>query len=280
MPRSITQALVAIAVLGMLGAVAASVVIVVRDERAADERRAQREEREARRAAREATREARPTRTPTPRPRPTATVTPTPDPRPSWMIAETNSSELDLPGRFYASQGREHHAVSFSDHTPTPFCPGVINAAPGASPAPYCYASNPPSSGIHLQEEQAVDVGGGVLMNIPPEPGLYRRGTKIPRDAIPALLERGGVYVGYNCGGNELECLGVVESLSSVVQELVYDEGLPVVMAEDSDLPPHYVALASWTRVYEYPYALYSLELSRRFIVVHACRFDPDGACG
>ena len=62
-----------------------------------------------------------------------------------------------------------------------------------------CYNSNPPSSGKHLNVQRNVDVGGGIIMNIPADPDVYPDDVEMPRDAIPHILEHAGVFVGWNC---------------------------------------------------------------------------------
>ena len=84
----------------------------------------------------------------------------------------------DLPGRFVFTQGRQHTGAWPLDAAARiPFClDDEIEDT--------CYASNPPTSGLHMPVARNVLVGGAVI-NLPPEPGVYD--VEIPREAIPHL---------------------------------------------------------------------------------------------
>ncbi len=173
----------------------------------------------------------------------------------------------DLPGRFVATQGRRHTGAWPLDASARiPFCPeGDIADA--------CYASNPPTSGLHAPVARGVVIDGAVI-NLPPEPGIYD--VMIPREAIPHLQEHAGVYVGYNCGADA--CDAAVEQMRTLVkQELSL--GARVIMSPDSDLVEDTIGLASWTRFDTFAAEAYTDGRVRSFIKAHSCRFDPEGFC-
>jgi hypothetical protein len=186
------------------------------------------------------------------------------------LIAGLSPSELaerhsgaDLPGWFIPSQGRQH----VEPGTEVPFCPeGQISNE--------CYATNPPTSGLHLDVARDVVLPDGNVVNIPPDPGIYA--FSIPRESIPHIQEHAGVYVGYNC--LDAECEDAVFRLHGVVQQEL-SLGARVVMAPSRDLFPGIVALASWTRLDIIKVPDYSDERVREFIRAHSCRFDPEGFC-
>ncbi len=105
--------------------------------------------------------------------------------RPGFRQAEQDQS-TNIPGTYVPSQGRNHFPGGLGGHLMTPFCVGVPSSesarlsllgngrasAPGSgnttpTVTTQCYASNPPSSGEHLNVERNVDVGGGSTANIP-----------------------------------------------------------------------------------------------------------------
>lgn len=173
----------------------------------------------------------------------------------------------DLPGRFVVTQGRKHTGAWPLDASArVPFCrDGEI--------ADTCYASNPPTSGLHVPVARVVVIDGD-LINLPPEPDIYE--IEIPREAIPHLQEHAGVYVGYNCGSDA--CDAAVEQMRTLVkQELSL--GARVVMSPDSDLAEDTIGLASWTRFDTFAAEAYTDGRVRSFIKAHSCRFDPEGFC-
>jgi hypothetical protein len=181
-------------------------------------------------------------------------------------IAAENDDSGNLPGTFVASQGRQHTGSWAEEHT-VEFCPGGI-AADG------CYASNPPTSGLHLPVERNVTLPSGDVINIPPDPGIYD--FKIPRESIPHLQEHAGVYAGYNCSSES--CFAAVDNLENLVNQLLALEHR-VVLAPSSDLPADTIGLASWTRFDTFPAADYTEQRASLFIEAHSCRFDPEGFC-
>ncbi len=179
--------------------------------------------------------------------------------------AELDDSD-DLPGRFVATQGRQHtDAYPSNEHIP--FCPENKISSD-------CYASNPPTSGLHLPVQGSVRLDGGNTLKIPPDPGIYD--FEIPREAIPHIEEHAGVFVGYHCVTDA--CERVVEELRNLVdQELSL--GARVVLAPSADLAEDTIGLAAWTRVDVFPVADFSESRVSRFIDAHSCRFDPEGFC-
>jgi hypothetical protein len=181
--------------------------------------------------------------------------------------AECDDSD-DLPGRFVESQGRSHTpAWPLDANERVPFC-DEGDAHDG------CYASNPPTSGLHLPVAQSVAIDGEIV-RLPPDPGIYE--IEIPREAIPHLQEHAGVFVGYNCDSND--CFDAVEDLRAVVEGQLRG-GARVIMAPDSDLDADTIALAAWTRVDVMAADDFDDVRARDFIEQHSCRFDPEGFCG
>jgi len=225
--------------------------------------------------------------------------------------AEQDSS-TDLPGSFYPSQGRGHFTEGLIGHVMFPFCEGVdqselagersgqaFGATPGAatptasptpafSPTPHapsvtavpldCHNSNPPSSGQHLGVQRNIDIGGGKVINIPPDPDVYPHDVEIPRDAIAHALEHAGVYIGWNCADGDQACLDTVQQVEDLANQHI-DDNDRVVMAINLDLPVGEIGVASWTRVLRFPYAEYDEGAVSNFISTHSCRFDPEGFC-
>jgi len=219
-----------------------------------------------------------------------ARVAATPTPSLSAPERAAQDDSPDIPGTFVPSQGRSHFSYAYSlGQTPTPFCAGVPQAQPAAppqaaatpatSPPTDCYASNPPSSGRHLNVQRNVDAGGGNLINIPPDPDVYPPDVEVPRDAIPHILEHAGVFVGYNCALGNTACDAVVKQIIEIVNDEIDNHGSRVVMAHDSDLPPDTVGMSSWTRVLDFAYDRFNEALVRDFIETNSCRVDWEGFC-
>lgn len=205
--------------------------------------------------------------------------------------------------------------------TPIPFCPGVKwsgapegepsgtataasasstpTAVPTGSPSPAptdpshgnlpiqtaaptdCRSSNPPSSGKHLNVQNNVDVGGGNLIKIPPDPDVYPDDIFIPRDAIPHILEHAGVFVGYNCADGDTACQDVVKKLADIVNARIdrNDHSSRVVMARDPDLVVGTMGMSSWTRVLTMTYQEFDGGKVDDFIAQNACRVDWESFC-
>ena len=180
-------------------------------------------------------------------------------------------AELDddgeLPGWFVPTQGRLHVNGTYPLVDRVEFCPpDQISER--------CYASNPPTSGLHYGVQNAV-LPTGEEVRLPPDPGVYD--WAVPREAIPHIQEHAGVYVGHNCA--TAACRFVVLRLEEVIQEQ-NTIGHRVVMSPDPDLAPDTIALASWTRVDTFIASQeYDEERVIRFIETHSCRFDPEGFC-
>jgi hypothetical protein len=173
--------------------------------------------------------------------------------------------------------------------TPTPVVTGTgttsSGTASGGSPQATptvpsdCFTTNPPSSGQHIGVVRNIDIGGGVLTNIPPDPNVYDPDIEIPRDGIPHILEHAGVFVGYNCEEGDQACQDVIDRLTDLVNERIDINDDRVVMAHDTDLPPGTIGLSGWTRVLNMRYQDYDEDAVRDFIGTHSCRFDPENFC-
>lgn len=207
-------------------------------------------------------------RSPTPQGQPFLNSTPTPELSgfARTAIAAEEDSGDNLPGTFVATQGRKH-TRAYPLETRIPFCPeGEVSEN--------CYASNPPTSGLHLPVQGTVLLTDGHALKIPPDPGVY--GFDIPREAIPHIEEHAGVYVGYNCVSDE--CSRAVQELTDLVTQQLA-EGAQLVMSPDSDLPDDTIGLAAWTRYDVFPASEYTQDRAAAFIKAHSCRFDPEAIC-
>lgn len=142
-----------------------------------------------------------------------------------------------------------------------------------------CHSSNPPSSGRHLGVQRGIDIGGGAVINIPPDPDVYPHDVEIPRDAIAHALEHAGVYIGWNCADGDQACLDVVQQAEDLANDRIDNNDNRVIMAINLDLPVGTIAVASWTRVLSVPYTEYDENAFTDFISTHSCRFDPEGFC-
>ena len=174
----------------------------------------------------------------------------------------------ELPGCFVPTQGIKHLAGGYPPQQRVPFCAEerVSNS---------CYASNPPTSGLHLGVERDVTLEDGNRINIPPDPGVYA--FMLPRESLPHIEEHAGVYIGYNCGPTS-DCASKVERLKDLVTQEI-SLGARVVVSPDSDLDEGTIGMAAWTRVDVFPASDYDDDRVRDFIKAHSCRFDPEGFC-
>jgi hypothetical protein len=195
----------------------------------------------------------------------------------------------ELPGTAVPTQGRGHFNYTFDPaRDPTPFCDGVAwSGDPTGAPAVLtdpppegCYNSNPPTSGEHLGVQRNVEVKPGATINIPPDPDVYPPDIKIPREAIPHILEHAGIYVAYNCAEGDAACEDVVEQLIDLTNDRIDNHDDRVVLARDTDLVPGTIAIVSWTRIDSFRNADFTVDRVEEFIEAHACRFDPEGFCG
>jgi len=179
--------------------------------------------------------------------------------------AETDDSDR-LPGTFVPSQGRQHTGT-YPLRQRVPFCaPEHVDSS--------CYASNPPTSGLHLPVQGTVRLQTGQMLKLPPDPGVYD--FAVPREAIPHIEEHAGVYVGYQCATDA--CRTTVERLKDLVTQEI-SLGQRVVLSPDPDLSDDTIGVASWTRVDVFGAGDYSDERVRGFIKAHHCRFDPEKFC-
>jgi hypothetical protein len=179
--------------------------------------------------------------------------------------AEVDNTD-SLPGRFVPTQGREHLAP-YPDNRRIPFCDAGRSSND-------CYASNPPTSGLHLPVQANVQLPGGHRLKIPPDPDVYD--FPIPREAIPHIEEHAGVYLGYNCSGDA--CRAAVERTKDIVAQEI-SLGAKAVMSPDPDLAEDTIGLVAWTRIDSFGASDYSDNRVRSFIKAHSCRFDPEGFC-
>jgi hypothetical protein len=196
----------------------------------------------------------------------TPIAAPTPSNAQRASIAAESDDSTKLPGRFVPPQGRQHTgAYPLAQHIP--FCPEHVTSDD-------CYASNPPTSGMHLPVQGRVTLEDGHQINLPPDPEVY--GFAIPRESIPHIEEHAGVYVGYRCASDA--CNQTIDRLTDLVtQELSLGER--VVMSPDPDLDNDTIGLAAWTRVDDFAATDYTDDRVRTFIKAHSCRFDPELFC-
>ena len=142
-----------------------------------------------------------------------------------------------------------------------------------------CYASNPPSSGKHLNVLRNIDVGNGAHINIPPDPDVYPDDVEIPREGIPHILEHAGVFVGWHCKDGDTACEDVVQQVKDIVNDRIDNHDDRVVMAKDTDLPENSIGLSSWTRVLDMDVGAFDKNLVTKFIGTNACRVDWERFC-
>ena len=180
--------------------------------------------------------------------------------------AETDDSAA-LPGQFVRSQGRSHVQGQWPLDRRVPYCreDQISN---------FCYASLPPTSGLHLGVQARAVLDGGNEVRLPPPPGIYD--FEIPREAVPHIQEHAGVFIGYHCQRDE--CDIAVSELQGLVEEQLA-LGAQLIMSPFLDLDANTIALASWTRIDSFSSDEYDDERARRFIEAHSCRFDPEGFC-
>jgi hypothetical protein len=229
--------------------------------------------------------------------------------------AEQDASP-DLPGTFYPTQGRGHFEGGLIGHVTFPYCEGVEQSelaeqrsgvpygqtpgttptgtpqtptstptprnsptphAPSVTPVPLdCHNSNPPSSGEHLGVQRNVDIGGGLVINIPPDPDVYPHDVEIPRDAIAHILEHAGVFVGWNCEDGDQACLDTVTRIEDLVNNRIDNHDDRVVMSVDRDLPVGKIGLSAWTRAMTFNHQDFDESAVEDFIGTHSCRFNPE----
>ena len=181
-----------------------------------------------------------------------------------------NRAEMDdsakLPGRFVPTQGRQHLSpYPFNDRVP--FCdPDRVGDT--------CYASNPPTSGLHLPVQGIVQLPDGHKLKVPPDPDIYD--FAIPREVVPHIEEHAGVYIGYNCSSDP--CRASVERLKDLVAQ-ENSLGTRFIMSPDPDLDDDMIGMAAWTRVDDFEAGDYTDSRARDFIKAHSCRFDPERFC-
>ena len=190
----------------------------------------------------------------------------TPGPASNASLKAESDDGANLPGRFVPTQGRQHtSAYPLDKHIE--FCPEhqISND---------CYASNPPTSGMHLPVQAAVLLENRHTIKIPPDPGVYD--FDIPRESVPHIEEHAGVYVGYHCVSDD--CTKTAERLRNLVTQEI-SLGARVVMSSDPDLDEDTIGIAAWTRADDFASADYTNERVRTFIKAHSCRFDPELFC-
>ncbi len=191
---------------------------------------------------------------------------PTPSAARSASLRAEADDSTKLPGRFVPTQGRKHTTTYPLDKR-IEFCPEHITSED-------CYASNPPTSGMHIPVQKNVVLPGGHRINIPSDPAVY--GFAIPREAIPHIEEHAGVYVGYSCASEA--CAKTIERLKDLVTQEI-SLGARVVLSPDDDLDSDTIGMAAWTRVDTFTASDYTDGRVRTFIKAHSCRFDPEAFC-
>ncbi len=120
---------------------------------------------------------------------------------------------------------------------------------------PYCYTSNPPTSGMHAQTPAPFAV-------------LRQPATK---EALVHNMEHGGVVVWYNTSDQR-----VIKQLEDVVSRELRNQRL-VVMSSYAGMEPETIALTSWTRLEKFPIRDFTEQRVANFIERHNKRFNPEG---
>ena len=183
-------------------------------------------------------------------------------------LAEADDSP-GLPGRFVPTQGKFHSGVWPGDR---------VSYCPEGQVRDDCYASLPPSSGLHAPVQRAVRLADGSVTPLPPNPGVYA--FDLPRETVSHIQEHAGVFVGYNCEDGNQECRDIVEELTGLVNSRIDNNADRVVMSNDPDLPENSIGLSAWTRVLNMPIAEWDKGEVADFIGTHSCRYDPEEFCG
>ncbi len=209
-------------------------------------------------------------------------------------VPQSESAKLTIVG----GGGTPSASTTASDSTSTSTSTSTTTAAPSATPTPggptphgtvdttptvpsNCYATNPPSSGKHLNVQRNIDIGGGNVVNIPADPDVYPDDIEMPRDGIPHILEHAGVFVGWNCAAGDTACADAAEKLKDLVNGRIDNHDDRIVMAHDNDLPEGTFGMSSWTRVLNFPASEWQQQkgLAEKFLGTNSCRFDPEGFC-
>jgi hypothetical protein len=120
---------------------------------------------------------------------------------------------------------------------------------------PYCYTSNPPTSGNHGQAPAPFAI-------------LRQPATK---EALVHNMEHGGVVVWYNTGDQRL-----IKQLEELVSRELRNQRL-VVISSYSGMEPDTIALTAWTRLDKFPAREFTEQRVVRFIERHNKRFNPEG---
>ena len=127
--------------------------------------------------------------------------------------------------------------------------------AQNKSSDPYCYTSNPPTSGNHGQAPAPFAI-------------LRQPATK---EALVHNMEHGGVVVWYNSGDQR-----VVKRLEDVVSRALRSQRL-VVLSSYAGMEPDTIALTSWTRLDKFSVRDFTEQRVEKFIERHNKRFNPEG---
>jgi hypothetical protein len=198
-------------------------------------------------------------------------------------VAQSDSAKLPIVGGGGSPIPETPTSTPIPSSTPSANTTSTAAGTPNTTPTipSDCYLSNPPTSGKHIGVLRGVDVGGGNIINIPPDPDVYPDDVEIPRDAIAHIQEHSGVFVGWNCKSGDTACTDAAQKLKDLVNSRIDNHDDRVVMAHDNDLPEGTFGLASWTRVLNVPASDWDNQKSliEKFISVNACRFDPEGFC-
>ncbi len=120
---------------------------------------------------------------------------------------------------------------------------------------PFCYTSNPPTSGIHA--------------NTPAPFAILRQPAS--KESLVHNMEHGGVVVWYNTTDQK-----AIKQLEDIVSAELRDQKL-VVMSFYTDMEPDTIALTSWTRLDKFPVKQLDSQRVQKFIQRNSRRFNPEG---
>jgi hypothetical protein len=120
---------------------------------------------------------------------------------------------------------------------------------------PYCYTSNPPTSGNHGPA---------------PAPFAILR-QPANKEALVHNMEHGGVVVWYNTTDQRL-----IKQLEDVVSRELRQQRLVVISAY-AEMEPETIALTSWTRLDKFSTRDFTEQRVEKFIERHNKRFNPEG---
>jgi hypothetical protein len=174
-----------------------------------------------------------------------------------WELAQLDRNP-SLPGEYFrphpgpdgvmGTQDDRGHVANVAN---IPICPpGTVNIS-----SPYCYTSNPPTSGVH-----AASVAPFAVLAAPAS-----------KESLVHNMEHGGVVIWYNTTDR-----AVIDQLAAIANEAL-GQRLLVVMSLYTGMEAETIALTAWTRLEKFKVSQFTPARVRSFILSHNKRFNPEG---